>query len=60
MLRGTTGAYSDVFNGAATWAQAVRAGAIEVAGPTRLVRALPTWFLWSPWADVTRERMARA
>ena len=26
-------AYSDVFNGAATWAQAVRAGAIEVSGP---------------------------
>ncbi len=60
VLRADTAAYSDVFNGQATWAQAVRAGAIEVSGPSRLVRALPSWFLWSPWAEVTRERMARA
>jgi DNA-binding HxlR family transcriptional regulator len=60
VLRGTTGAYSDVFNGASTWAQSVRSGAIDVSGPTRLVRALPSWFLWSPWAEVTRERMTRA
>ena len=34
VLRGTTGDVSDVFNGAATWPQAVRSGAIEVLGPT--------------------------
>ena len=33
--------------------------AVDVTGPPRLVRALPGWFLWSPWAEVTRERMAR-
>jgi len=60
VLRGTTGAYSDVFNGPSTWGQAVRSGAIDVTGPTRLVRALPSWFLWSPWAEATRERAARA
>ena len=59
LLRATTGAYSDVFNGPRTWSEAVRSGAIEVVGPPRLVRALPTWFLWSPWAGVTRERAQR-
>ena len=52
LLRATTAAYSDIFNGALTWAEAVRSGAVEVTGPARLVRALPTWFLWSPWAEV--------
>ena len=35
------------------------AGDIEVAGARRLASALPTWFRWSPWADVTRERANR-
>jgi DNA-binding HxlR family transcriptional regulator len=59
-LRGTTAAFSDVFNGPLTWLEAVRTGAVEVSGQPRLVRALPTWFLWSPWAEATRERLARA
>ncbi|MEY2462585.1 MAG: hypothetical protein QOH64_723, partial [Acidimicrobiaceae bacterium] len=29
-------------------------------GPPGLVKALPRWFLWSPFADVTRARAARA
>jgi hypothetical protein len=29
-------------------------------GPPKLLRALPRWFLWSPWKDVTRERSERA
>jgi hypothetical protein len=59
VLRASTATYSDIFNGPLTWAEAVRSGAVEVSGPPRLVRELPGWFLWSPWADATRERMAR-
>lgn len=58
-LRGTTAAFSEVFNGRTTYADAVRAGRLELAGPSRLLRELPTWFLWSPWRDVTLERVAR-
>ena len=54
-----TGTFADVFQGYCTWREAVDGGRIEVAGPPRLLRALPRWFLWSPWADVTRERAAR-
>jgi DNA-binding HxlR family transcriptional regulator len=54
-----TGTFSDVFQGYCTWREAVDAGRIEVAGPPRLLKALPRWFLWSPWADVTRERADR-
>ncbi|HCB03802.1 MAG TPA: helix-turn-helix domain-containing protein [Nocardioides sp.] len=59
-LRATTATYSGVFNGLVTWPDAVRSGDLEVVGPTRLVRAVPTWFLWSPWVEVTRERAGRA
>ena len=31
--------------------------AIRVDGPPRLVRALPRWFLWSPFADVTQAKL---
>ncbi|MFZ0139749.1 MAG: helix-turn-helix domain-containing protein [Aeromicrobium sp.] len=55
-----TGTFADVFGGYCTWREAVDAGRVEVAGPPRLLRALPRWFLWSPWADVTRERADRA
>ncbi len=54
-----TGTFADVFQGYCTWREAVDAGRIEVAGPPRLLKALPRWFLWSPWADVTRERADR-
>jgi len=60
MLRGTTAAFSDVFNGFSTWPDAVRSGAIEVAGPPALVRAIPKWFLWSPFASAVQQRLARA
>lgn len=56
----TTADFSDVFQGYRTWREAVDEGRIEVAGPPRLVRSLPRWFLWSPWAQVTRERADRA
>ena len=59
-LRGTTAEFSFLFNGRTSWREAVRDGRIEVAGPSRLVRELPSWFLWSPWHEVVRERMTRA
>jgi DNA-binding HxlR family transcriptional regulator len=56
----TTPTFADVFQGYCTWAEAVEDGRVDVSGPPRLVSALPRWFLWSPWAEVTRERASRA
>jgi DNA-binding HxlR family transcriptional regulator len=53
----TTPALAEVFQGYTTWADAVRRDAVRVDGPPRLVRALPGWFLWSPFADVTRAKL---
>ena len=55
----TTPALAEVFQGYATWADAVSRGAIRVEGPPRLARALPRWFAWSPFADVTRAKLQR-
>ena len=49
-----------VFSGADSWSGAVRRGDLVVEGAPRLVRALPTWFRWSPWSEQTRERGLRA
>ncbi|MEY2588622.1 MAG: hypothetical protein QOJ67_606 [Acidimicrobiaceae bacterium] len=56
----TTPALAEVFDGHDTWTHAVSSEAIRVEGPPGLVKALPRWFLWSPFADVTRARAARA
>jgi DNA-binding HxlR family transcriptional regulator len=55
----TTGALSSVFSGTATWRDALAGGAIVVDGPPKLVRSLPSWFLWSPFAGLTLARAAR-
>ena len=55
----TTPALAEVFQGYTTWADAVRGGAVRVEGPPPLVRSLPRWFLWSPFADVTRAKLAQ-
>ncbi len=60
VLTATTADLADVFHGYRTWRQAVAEGRVEVTGPSRLVAAIPRWFLWSPWEDATRERAARA
>jgi DNA-binding HxlR family transcriptional regulator len=60
VIRATTPMLSEVFNGLRDWNSAVRAGDIELSGPPRLVRALPTWFLWSPFSPAARQRAARA
>ena len=56
----TTPAIAEVFQGYDSWDRAVAVDAIRVDGPPRLVRALPRWFLWSPFADVTRARASRS
>jgi len=50
----TTPDLATVFNGLDTWERSVALGAISVDGPSRLARALPRWFLWSPMADDMR------
>lgn len=47
-----------VFSGITTYAQALEAGTISVAGPPRLTRAVPRWFAWSPFAPAVRERLS--
>ena len=47
-----------VFSGITTYTNALASGAIKIAGPPRLTRALPGWFAWSPFAPVVRERLA--
>ena len=47
-----------VFAGRLTYADAVRSGSIDVSGPSRLVRQLPSWFAWSPFADSVRRQAA--
>ena len=55
----TTPALAEVFQGYERWSSSVSSGAIRVDGPPRLVKALPKWFLWSPWNEDTRSRAAR-
>lgn len=47
-----------VFSGIITLTQATANGSVALAGPPRLLRALPTWFLWSPFAPAVRERIS--
>lgn len=55
----TTPALAEVFQGYCTWASALATGAIRVDGPPKLVKALPKWFLWSPFVEQTRARFRR-
>jgi DNA-binding HxlR family transcriptional regulator len=45
---------TEVWRGDVSWQSALRAKTIEVRGPERLRRALPTWFTWSVFAAVPR------
>lgn len=56
----TTAALAEVFQGYTTWGRALANDDIRVDGPPSLMRALPRWFVWSPFADVTNERASRA
>ena len=50
---------ADVFQGYCRWQESIASGAIAVSGPPRLAAALPTWFVWSPWVEVTHARAQR-
>ncbi|KAB2346933.1 winged helix-turn-helix transcriptional regulator [Actinomadura rudentiformis] len=45
-----------VFSGIVTFPQATAIGAVTLTGTPHLVRALPTWFAWSPFAPAVRAR----
>lgn len=51
-----TTALARVFGGWITWADALRSGEVKVSGPSSVTRALPRWFVWSPWVDDVRRR----
>lgn len=50
IVQSPTPELSKVFNGLTKWQESVNAGAIKVDGPPNLVKAIPKWFLWSPFA----------
>jgi len=50
-VRMTTPTLARIFSGKERWSAARAAGDLEVLGPPALARKLPTWFLWSPWAE---------
>ena len=56
----TTPALANVFQGYESWSHAVARDAIRIDGRTALTKAFPRWFLWSPFADATRDRAKRA
>jgi hypothetical protein len=47
-----------IFSGITPYATALASGAIQVPGPPRLVRALPHWLAWSPFAPAVRTLLA--
>ena len=56
VVRMSTPTLARVFSGAERWATAVANGDLEVSGPPTLTKKLPTWFLWSPWAEQTQAK----
>ena len=56
IVRTPTTALAEVFQGYRTWAEAVASGDIDIAGPPRLLRAFPRWFLWSSFGARSRRR----
>ncbi len=53
-VRTTLRRMTDIWLGNVDWAQAQRAGTVEVHGPVALRRALPGWFTLSTFASVPR------
>ena len=44
----------EIWRGDVSWADALRSGAVTIAGPAALRRAVPRWFTLSAFAPVTR------
>jgi len=55
----STAVLGEVFGGFKSWPNAVASGSIRVDGVPRLTRALPGWFLWSPFATGVRAMAKR-
>jgi DNA-binding HxlR family transcriptional regulator len=53
-----TPALSGVFSGVESWGHATASGSIRVDGPPRLARALPQWFLGSPFTPSVAAKTA--
>jgi DNA-binding HxlR family transcriptional regulator len=53
-----TGAMAGVFNGVESWGHALSTGAIQIDGPPRLVRAVPRWFVGSPFTTLMASQAA--
>ena len=60
VVTATTQALAAVFDGRTTWGEALACGDASVEGPRTLARAVPRWFLSSPFGELTRERATRA
>lgn len=55
----TTPTMAAVFQGVESWSHAVKTGAIHVAGPPTMTKAMSRWFLWSPFKEDVRTRSTR-
>jgi len=51
---------SGIFSGIDSWDQEVAKGTITLAGPARLAKALPKWFMWGLFPEEMRAAEARA
>jgi DNA-binding HxlR family transcriptional regulator len=60
LLRASTPALAQLFNGLDSWRHAIGTGSIELAGPPALCRQVPRWFLGSPFAPTVATRARRA
>ena len=58
LVTSTTPTLGEVFSGFCSWERAIALGTIKVDGSPRLVKALPRWFQWSPFAPAVRARAA--
>jgi DNA-binding HxlR family transcriptional regulator len=54
MVRSPLLRMTQIWRGDVSWAAAIRDGSLELIGPTTVRRALPKWFLLSPFAGVPR------
>lgn len=53
-VRATLRSMTQIWRGDRGWADALRAGAVELYGPTAMRRAFPGWFTLSDFATVPR------
>jgi DNA-binding HxlR family transcriptional regulator len=60
LVRCSTDVLAGIFSGIETWEHAVAEGTLTVAGPPRLTRALPKWFLWGFFVQEMREAHERS